>query len=120
MAARFNQAAAEMLGAASVYDPEGMMEVGRDFSGFADAFGNIAQAMAVMAKRANDEFPLNPAILDQLKEMHARLRQVAEKARDLQPAFRKFHADDIKRIADPRRNEALWDLANNRDFIGGA
>ncbi len=113
----FNQAAAEMLGAAQVYDPQGMMEVGRDFVHMGPAFRNIAEAMRVMATRS-EENPLHPAIIDQLKEMYALLGQVAAKADDLGPAFKSFHAVDIKRIAEPRRKEEGWDVVNNRDFVG--
>ncbi|MCF2130590.1 hypothetical protein L1I79_29785 [Strepomyces sp. STD 3.1] len=117
--AHFNQAAAEMLGAATVYAPEGMMQVGHDFMGFADAYDCIAQAFGTMARHADEEFPLHDAIVDQMKEMHADLRRVAALARDLQPMFRKLHQEDIGRIASPRKGERKWDLANNRDFIGG-
>lgn len=116
--AQFNQAAAEMLGAASVYAPEGMMEVGRDFVHMGTAFRQIAQAMGIMASRANDEDPLHPAILDQLKEMHTMLNQVADKADDLGPAFRHYHAVDIKRISEPRRGEQKWDVSANQAHVG--
>jgi len=116
--AQFNQAAAEMLGAAMVYQPEGMMEVGRDFVHMGTAFRQIAQAMGIMAKRADDEDPLHPAILDQLKEMYIMLEQVAQKADELAPAFKSYHALDIKRIAEPRRGEHKWDITNNRDHVG--
>lgn len=115
---QFNMAAAEMLGAATTYAPEGMMQVGNDFVQMGPAFRNIAQAMQIMAARAHDEDPINPAIVDMLREMHAQLLQVAGKADELAPAFRSLHAVDIKRIAEPRRNEGKWDMSANRDFIG--
>lgn len=116
--AQFNQAAAEMLGAATVYAPEGMMEVGRDFVHMGTAFRQIAQAMGIMAKRANDEDPLHPAILDQMHQMHNLLTQVAEMADEMAPAFRSYHAVDIKRISEPRRGEQKWDVSANRDHVG--
>lgn len=116
--AQFNTAAAEMLGAALTYAPEGMMQVGNDFVQMGPAFRNIAQAMQTMAARAHDEDPINPAIVDMLREMHAKLLEVAGKADELAPAFRSLHAVDIKRIAEPRRNEGRWDLVNNRDYVG--
>lgn len=115
--AQFNQAAAEMLGAATSYNPEGMMEKGRDFVHMGPAFRNIAEAMRIMATKG-EESPMHPAIIDQLKEMYGLLKQVAEKADELGPAFKSFHNVDIKRIVEPRRNEEEWDLAKNREFIG--
>lgn len=118
MTARFNQAAAEMVGAASVYDPQGMMEVGRDFTHMGTAFRQIAEAMRIMQQKTEDEMPMHPAIVDQIKEMYGMLRQVASKADDLGPAFKSFHAVDIKRIAEPRKREDKWDIASNRDSVG--
>lgn len=118
MTARFNQAAAEMLGAASVYDPQGMMEVGRDFVHMGTAFRQIADAMRIMHQKAEGEMPLHPAITDHVKEMYGMLQQVANKADELGPAFKSFHAVDIKRIAEPRRREDKWDVSANRDHVG--
>ena len=118
MTARFNQAAAEMLGAASVYDPQGMMEVGRDFVHMGTAFRQIAEAMRIMQQKTEDEMPMHPAIVEQLKEMYGMLQQTASKADELAPAFKAFHSVDIKRIAEPRRGERKWDVTNNLDSVG--
>lgn len=118
MTARFNQAAAEMLGAASVYAPEGMMEVGRDFVHMGTAFRQIADAVRIMAQKTEGEMPMHPAITDQIKEAYALLQQVAGKMDDLGPAFKSFHAVDIKRIAEPRRNEKMWDVTANASSVG--
>jgi hypothetical protein len=118
--ARFNEAAAEMLGAALVYNPEGMMQVGNDFAQMPEAFRNIAGAMQKMAQRANDDDPIHPAIVDIMHNMYQKLHEVAKMAEDLGPAFRSLHAVDIKRIESPRRGEAKWDLSANRDHVGGS
>jgi hypothetical protein len=118
--ARFIEAAAEMLGAAQVYKPEGMMQVGNDFSAMPEAFRNIANAMQVMAQRAHDEDPIHPAILDQMETVYQHLLAASTAAEELAPAFENLHAVDIKRLREPRRNEHAWDVASNRDHVSRA
>lgn len=116
--ARFNEAAAEMFGAAMVYNPDGMMQVGQDFAQLPEAFRNIAGAMQTMAKRAHDNDPLHDAIIDIMYNIYQKLHEAAKLSEDLAPAFRSLHAVDIKRIESPRRGEEKWDLSANRDHAG--
>lgn len=118
--ARFLEAAAEMLGAAMVYNPDGMMQVGNDFARMPEAFRNIAGAMQTMTKRANDEDPIHPAIIDMMHNMYQKLHEVASMAEDLGPAFKSLHAVDISRIESPRRGEEKWDISRNRDHAGSS
>lgn len=116
--ARFVQAAAEMLGAATIYNPDGMMEVGADFSAMPEAYRNIANAMRAMVQRANDQYPLHPAIIDQMAQVYNRLQEAAKLSEELAPMFKNLHNVDIQRIAAPRKGEEMWDLSANRDHVG--
>lgn len=117
---QFITAAAEMMGAAMVYDPEGMAQVGNDFNKMPEAFQNIANAMKHMAQRANDEDPIHPSILEQMQVVYGHLQQAADAAGELGPAFEKLHGVDLERIRNPRRNEHKWDVSANRDHVGGS
>lgn len=112
--ARFIDAAAEMLGAAMVYHPEGMMQVGNDFAKMPEAYRNIANAMKTMAQRAHDEDPLHAQITDQMFQVYQKLQEAAQLSEELGPMFRNLHNVDIARIEAPRRGEAKWDVSNNR------
>lgn len=116
--ARFIEAAAEMLGAAMAYNPEGMMQVGNDFNKMPEAFRNVANAMKRMAQRAHDQDPINPAILDQMNVVFQHLQAAATAAEELGPAFRNLHAVDIQRIEQPRNGERKWDVSANADYVG--
>lgn len=116
--ARFIEAAAEMLGAAMVYHPEGMMQVGNDFAKMPEAYRNIANAMKTMAQRANDEDPLHPQIIDQMFQVYQKLQEAAQLSEELGPMFKNLHSVDIERIARPRKGEERWDLSANRDHVG--
>lgn len=113
-AAAFVQATAEMMGAASVYDPQGMMQVGNDLSQLPTGLRNFAETMRIMTQRSNDNDPINPAIITQMGEVYKALLAAATTAEELGPMFRNLHQVDIQRIEEPRRNEHKWDVSANR------
>ena len=109
----------EMVGAAAMYTPEGMMQIGNDFASFPEVIRNVANAIQGMTSQVqNGETPMNPAIVDSLRALHASLIKAAHEAEDLKPAFENLHAVDIKRIRQPRPGEEMWDMSNNRDYVG--
>lgn len=114
--ARFIQAAAEMLGAAMVYRPDGMMQVGNDFAQMPEAFRNVANAMKTMAQTADDEWPIHPAIKDMMQQVYQQLQQAATLSEQFAPAFRNLHQVDIQRIESPRKGETMWDVTNNAGY----
>lgn len=117
--ARIIEASREMVGAAMMYNPEGMMDIGNDFSSFPEVLMNVASAMQHMTRQVQEgETPMHPAIVDQVRALHASLIQVAQEAKDLRPAFENLHQVDISRIRNPRPNEGMWDLSANRDHVG--
>lgn len=119
MQARIIEASREMVGAAAMYTPEGMMQIGNDFASFPEVIRNVANAIQGMTMSVQGgETPMNPAIVDALKAIHAEMMKTAHMAEDLKPAFENLHAVDIKRIRQPRPGEEMWDLTKNRDFVG--
>nr|WSZ99554.1 hypothetical protein OH820_31350 [Streptomyces sp. NBC_00857] len=119
MQARIIEASREMVGSSLMYNPEGMMEIGNDFSQMPEFLQNLAKAIYEMTSQVQEgDTPMDPAIVDKVKAIHAGIRQVAQSAEDLKPMFENYHADDIKRIRNPRRNEQLWDVSANREHYG--
>lgn len=119
MQARIIEASREMVGAAMLYNPEGMMQIGNDFASITEVIANVAGAIQGMTRQVQEgDTPMHQAIVDQVKAIHASLVQVSHQAQDLKPAFENLHAVDIKRIREPRPGEERWDLSANRDFVG--
>ncbi|GLP71741.1 hypothetical protein TUSST3_83600 [Streptomyces sp. TUS-ST3] len=119
MTARIIEASRELVGSALMYNPEGMMEIGNDFASLPEFLQNLAKSIQHMTRQVQEgDTPMDPAIVDMVKTIHAGIIKVAQSAEDLKPAFENYHADDIKRIRQPRRNEQMWDVANNRDHFG--
>ncbi len=108
-----------MVGASMMYNPEGMMQIGNDMASFPEIIRNVAMALQGMTRQVQEgETPMNPAIVDKLRALHASLINVAHEAEDLKPAFEHLHNVDITRIRNPRPHEEMWDMTNNRDHVG--
>ncbi|CAL9594729.1 hypothetical protein SUDANB21_05310 [Streptomyces sp. enrichment culture] len=119
MQARIIEASREMVGSSLMYNPEGMMQIGEDFANLPEVFQNLAKSLYEMTRQVQEgDTPMDPAIVDMVRTVHAEILKVAQSAEDLRPMFENLHADDIKRIRQPRRNEHYWDVANNRDYLG--
>lgn len=116
MQARIIEASREMVGAAMMYHPEGMMQIGNDLSSLPEVITNVAGAIQGMTRQVQEgDTPMHPAIVDQIRAIHAALINVAHQAQDLQPAFENLHSVDISRIRNPRPGEQMWDMSANRD-----
>ena len=110
--------AMEMERIAATYDPDGMMQVGRDFAALPDALEHIANAIKISTARADAEQPLDPRIVGIMQELYKLEMKAAELSRALPDAFRKCHHVDIERITSPRKGraaEAMWDVTRNAD-----
>ncbi|MEU9187567.1 hypothetical protein AB0D14_24105 [Streptomyces sp. NPDC048484] len=119
MQARIIEASREMVGSTLMYNPEGMMQIGEDFANLPEVFQNLAKSIQHMTRQVQEgDTPMDPAIVDMVKAIHAGILKIAHEAEDLKPMFENYHADDIKRIRQPRQNEQFWDVANNRDYYG--
>ncbi|RRQ79384.1 hypothetical protein CQW39_09575 [Streptomyces griseofuscus] len=103
---------------ATTYTPDGMMQVGRDFGALPDALEHIANALKISTARADAEQPLDPNIVEIMKQIYLLQMKAATLARDLAPAFKRLHHVDITRLQNPRkgsRAEAEWDVSRNAD-----
>ncbi|MFC9808490.1 MULTISPECIES: hypothetical protein [Streptomycetaceae] len=119
MTARIIEASRELVGSSAMYHPEGMMEIGNDFAQMPEFLQNLAKSIHHMTRQVQEgDTPMDPAIVDLIKGVHAGVMKVAQSAEDLKPMFENYHADDIKRIREPRRNEQMWDVGSNRDYYG--
>ncbi|MGW1587303.1 hypothetical protein [Streptomyces sp. NPDC002386] len=105
--------AMEMERIAATYTPDGMMQVGADFAALPDALEHVANAMRISTARADQEQPLDPRIVELMKEIYALQMKAVDLARELPVAFRRLHDVDIARIENPRTGEPMWDYSRN-------
>ncbi|OSY51996.1 hypothetical protein BG846_02352 [Streptomyces fradiae ATCC 10745 = DSM 40063] len=108
--------AMEMHRLATTYEPTGMLQVGADFATLPEALQLHADAMKVTLEKADAYWPVDPAIVDLLGQIHALQLRAAEMARELTPAFEQLHDVDLTRLHNPRKSaqaEAMWDVSRN-------
>ena len=108
--------AMELARAAAAYQPNGMLQVGADFSGLEEALRLHAEAMKVTVENADAHFPLHPNIVELMRQIHGLQLKAAELAAELTPAFRQLHDTDIARLENPRKGtagERMWDVSTN-------
>ncbi|MER8003040.1 hypothetical protein [Streptomyces sp. NPDC095613] len=108
--------AMEMARIAANYDPKGMLQVGEDFVGLADALKLHAEAMRSTVEIADSRQPLDPQIVGIMRDIHGLQLKAASLAEELRPAFENLHNVDLERLRNPRKGaeaEAMWDVSAN-------
>jgi hypothetical protein len=101
---------------AATYDPKGMLQVGEDFAGLEEALRLHAEAMKATVENADAKQPLDPRIVEIMRQIHQMQIKAAEMAAELRPAFEKLHDVDLTRLRNPRKGaagERMWDVASN-------
>lgn len=100
----------EMVASVSRYLPEDMWEVARDLDQLSQLPENVAMALRTMTRNLEVGYPLDQRVVQMLGEFYAAIAQTSAMADQISMAFRKIHADDIKRDEAPRIAERLWNV----------
>jgi hypothetical protein len=102
--------AAEMSKAAAAYTPTNMLQFGQDLEKLPDAFRDIANALRVSVQRAEEEFPVDPRVLEVLVTAVTVQNKVADLLEPAAAAFKRLHQSDLHRHEAPRVGEHLWNV----------
>jgi hypothetical protein len=108
--------AMEMARIAANYQPQGMLQVGEDFAGLSEALALHAEAMKTTVENADASWPLDPQVVDLMRQIYGLQIKAAELARELKPAFEQLHGVDLNRLRNPRKSaqaESMWDVRTN-------
>lgn len=108
--------AMEAARAAANYNPTGMVQVIADFAGLAEALELYAEAMKITVENADAKFPLDPRLVDTMRQVHSLQLKAAQMAGELQGAARQLHDADLQRHENPRKGrqgERMWDITSN-------
>ncbi|MET9222350.1 hypothetical protein ABZX65_26800 [Streptomyces sp. NPDC003300] len=101
---------------AAAYEPTGMLQVGADFTGLEEALRLEAEAIKISVEKADAAFPLDPRIIEIMRQIHGLKLKAAEMATELRPAFENLHQVDLDRLRNPRKGaagERMWDVTTN-------
>ncbi|WP_344829172.1 hypothetical protein [Actinocorallia longicatena] len=103
-------AAADVNTAAATYDPPDMWRVAADLRQLPDVFASVALALRTYTGRLEGGFPIDPHVVEAIAQLYQGIAQVAVAAQEIEPLFRRVHADDLKRDEAPRTNEPAWNV----------
>jgi hypothetical protein len=105
------QIAHDMAGAMSRYEPVDAWQVVAESRQWPDVPMQVAMSVKAYADRLEGaRFPLNPAVIDKLREFFQALASARSIAEEIEPLLRRAHEDDIARRESPRGNESLWNI----------
>ena len=103
-------AAGEFQVAAGRYTPQDMHEARDAIREIPDIPRYLAQGLQTFTKRMQDEYPIHPAVVEQLGEMYVALGRMATMAEQIPATFERVHEAEIRRRETPRRGEEKWDV----------
>lgn len=91
---------------------KGTMELRTEAWEFPHTIQALADAISARATLCTRE-AVDPAYAAHLMQIAATVQAAAQAARSLGPAFDALHEKEIRRITQPRPNEAKWDTSAN-------
>ncbi|UNO42436.1 hypothetical protein [Streptomyces sp. MST-110588] len=86
------------------------MVVGAEYEGVPVGLEYMAEAVGYLATRSAEIYPVDPCIADMVSDVVHGLRKAASAAMELQPAFRRLHAEEIDHQENPRPSEHMWNV----------
>jgi hypothetical protein len=80
------------------------------FKGLPEFFGDQASSLGTLSQRADDEMPLDKAVVEEMRELVATMNGLRDKADQLNSHFRVAHQEELKRANEPRTGEKAWNV----------
>lgn len=105
--------AGHMAAQSATYEPNSMVEWGHDVAELQNMLTQVAGVLGGIGHGA-DNLPIDPAVKETIASVEALIHQCASAAGEIHSTFRTVHADDLKRIENPRQGEDKWDVRVNR------
>ena len=95
----------------SGYHPKDGPDLDQFLGALPDAlFAEIAKHLYHLADRAQSEWPLNPEVVNELRQGAQHIVGVGEAYRQVYETWRQSHADDIRRWENPRPGEPIMNV----------
>jgi hypothetical protein len=103
----------QMVGAATGYDPDGMLEWGRDMQAMEQVLTNIGGVLQAL-KSGADDLPVNNVVKETIGSVGELQQACSSAASEIHATFEAVHHAELERLRNPRPNEAKWDATANR------
>jgi hypothetical protein len=93
------------------YEPENAADLDQFLASLPNYFGAVAQAFRNVAETLADNFPVEPVVVERLREISATVGGMSEFAGEARAVHHAAHERELQRIEDPRPNEKFWDVS---------
>lgn len=101
--------------AAQGYSPDNALRVIEWYEAMPELIDAIAAMLKAQGGKTVEEFFLYPAAGEFAQSLGDQFNFYREPCEAARLAFERAHADDLKRIRDPQRNQEKWDISASRD-----
>jgi hypothetical protein len=96
------------------WEPENALDLDLFLSSLPRLFESVSGSIGHVASRLGDEFPVDAAVTERLREIAATVRGMSDFAGEAHAIHRIVHAKELERIEEPRPGEQMWDVAQNQ------
>lgn len=103
------EAAGQQIGG---YEPQNAADLDQFLGSLPDYFGAVAQAFRNVADTLADRYPVEPIVVERLREISATIGGMSDFSGEAHAAHRAAHERELHRIENPRANESFWDVSH--------
>lgn len=94
----------------SGFNPQNGPDLDAFLGALPDLFNEVATHLYHVAERGQAEWPLNPEVVNALRDGAASIMAVSQRYDDAYQTWRQSHADDIRRWENPRAGEPIMNV----------
>jgi hypothetical protein len=95
------------------YEPQTPTDLGMFLQALPQLFESLGTALSHVADTLGDQFPVEPALPEQLREIGASAAGLADQATEAHSVHRNAHEKELERLENPRTNEQFWDVQSD-------
>ena len=95
------------------WQPESANDIAGMISGLQDLYHELGNSIVQTGERLASEHPIDASVTESLKQMGAVTTQIGEFGGEVHATFRAAHAEDLRRLEEPRPGEHEWNTDRN-------
>lgn len=96
------------------WQPDNALDLDQFLSGLPRLFESASEAISRVADTLGEQFPVDPAVTERLRELAVTAGGMADMAGEAHTVHRTAHAKELDRIENPRPGEQMWDVVENQ------
>jgi hypothetical protein len=95
------------------WQPESALDILGMISGLQDLYHELGSNVVNVGERLASDHPIDQSVTEALKQMGMATSQIGEYGSEVHATFRAAHAEDLRRLEEPRPGEHEWNTDYN-------